>query len=42
MPDRLGGTSLSDVRFDYSGGFNRALMALSESMPPEAFHIRNH
>ena len=42
MPDRLSGTTLSDVRFDYGGGFNRALMALSESMPPEAFNIRNH
>ena len=40
MPDRLSGTALSDVRFDYSGGFNRTLMALSDAMPPEAFHIR--
>lgn len=42
MPDRLSGASLSDVHFDYGGGFNHALMALSESMPPEAFQIRNH
>jgi len=42
MPDRLSGASLSDIRFDYSGGFNRALMALSDAMPPEAFVIRNH
>lgn len=42
MPDRALGTMLSDVRFDYSGGFNRALMALSDSMPPEAFGIRYH
>lgn len=42
MPDRLSGASLSDVRFDYGGGFNHALMALSESMPPEAFQIRYH
>lgn len=42
MPDRVSGTALSDLRFDYGGGFNHALMALSESMPPEAFKIRNH
>ena len=42
MPDRLCGTTLSDLRFDYSGGFNHTLMALSDAMPPEAFRIRNH
>ncbi len=42
MPDRISGTALSDVHFDYSGGFNHALMALAESMPPEAFRIRYH
>ncbi len=42
MPDRICGDALSDVRFDYSGGFNRALMSLSEALPPEAFTIRNH
>lgn len=42
MPDRLSGTVLSDVSFDYSGGFNRTLMALADSMPPEAFGIRYH
>ena len=42
MPDRLSGSTLSDVRFDYSGGFNRTLMALSDSMPPQAFEIREH
>lgn len=42
MPDRLSGTMLSDIRFDYSGGFNRALMALSDALPPEAFGIRSH
>lgn len=41
MPDRLCGTTLSDIRFDYSGGFNRTLMALSDALPPEAFGIRN-
>ena len=42
MPDRVSGTALSDLRFDYGGGFNPPLMALSESMPPDAFKIRNH
>jgi len=42
MPDRLSQAKLSDVPFDYSGGFNRALMALSDILPPEAFKIRNH
>ena len=42
MPDRLCGDTLSDRRFDYSGGFNHALMALSDAMPPEAFVIRSH
>lgn len=41
MPDRLSGTSLSDVPFDYSGGFNRTLMALADALPPKAFEIRN-
>lgn len=41
MPDRLSGTALAEDRFDYSGGFNRTLMALSDAMPPEAFVIRN-
>lgn len=42
MPDRLSGTTLAEPRFDYSGGFNRTLMALSDAMPPEAFVIRSH
>ena len=41
MPDRLCGTTLSDVSFDYSGCFNRTLMALSDAMPPQAFELRN-
>ena len=40
MPDRLSGSTLSDVPFDYSGGFNRSLMALADAMPPKAFEIR--
>ncbi len=42
MPDRLSQAALSDVPFDCSGGFNRALIALSDTLPPEAFKIRNH
>lgn len=45
MPDRLSASTapvpLSDVPFDYSGGFNHTLMALSDAMPPQAFEIRN-
>lgn len=32
---------LSDVPFDYSGGFNRVLLGLADALPPEAFLIRN-
>ncbi len=41
MPDRLCGATLSDLHFDYSGGFNHTLMALSDAMPPAAFGIRS-
>lgn len=42
LPDRLiECTGLSDVPFDYTGGFNTALMHLSDALPAEAFHIRN-
>lgn len=33
---------MSDVSFDYTGGFNPALMQLADALPPEAFLIRNH
>ena len=42
MPDRLSESTFSDVPFDYTGGFNRTLMALADAMPPEAFTIRSH
>lgn len=42
MPDRTAGDTLRDIRYDYSGGFNHALMALADALPPEAFGIRNH
>jgi Signal transduction histidine kinase len=42
LPDRVCGvTSVSDVPFDYAGGFNHTLLALSDALPPEAFYLRN-
>ena len=33
--------SLSDVPFDYAGGFNRSLLGLADALPIDAFLIRN-
>ena len=41
LPDRRVGGSVSDVPFDYAGGFNRTLMALSDALPVKAF-LRNN
>lgn len=42
IPDRQCGiTEISDVRFDYTGGFNRALVALADALPAQAFSLRN-
>ena len=42
IPDRLtDSTTVSDVPFDYTGGFNRALLALADALPPSAFLQRN-
>ena len=41
LPNRQLGTGVSDVRFDYAGGFNRTLMALADALPSEAFCLRN-
>lgn len=42
IPDRItGNTGVSDVRFDYAGGFNRTLLALADALPAEAFRLRN-
>ena len=42
IPDRqCGVTEISDVRFDYAGGFNRALLALADALPVKAFLLRN-
>lgn len=42
IPDRLtDSTTVSDVPFDYTGGFNRALLALADALPSSAFLQRN-
>lgn len=42
FPDRRCGTlDVSDVKFDYSGGFNPVLLALSDGLPVQAFLQRN-
>ena len=42
FPDCLVGSGgVSDVAFDYAGGFNRTLLALSDALPPQAFLQRN-
>jgi signal transduction histidine kinase len=33
--------NLSDSMFDYTGGFNRALLGLADALPEEAFSIHN-
>lgn len=41
FPDRQVGGGVSDVPFDYSGGFNRTLLALADALPPKAFLLRS-
>lgn len=41
LPDRLSGRGVSDISFDYSGGFNRTLLALADALPVEAFLVRS-
>ena len=41
LPDRQLGTGVSDVHFDYSGGFNRTLLGLADALPSKAFLLRN-
>lgn len=40
LPDRQVDGSVSDVPFDYAGGFNRTLLALADVLPSQAFLIR--
>ena len=41
LPDKQVGGGVSDVLFDYAGGFNRTLMALADALPVRAF-LRNN
>ena len=42
FPDRRCGTlDVSDIKFDYSGGFNPVLLALADALPPQAFLQRH-
>ncbi len=41
LPDRQVEGSVSDVPFDYAGGFNRTLLALADALPVQAFLVRS-
>lgn len=41
LPNRILGRSVSDIPFDYAGGFNRTLLALADVLPVEAYLLRN-
>lgn len=42
IPDHQTGTpALSDIPFDYAGGFNRTLLSLSDALPSSAFRLHN-
>lgn len=41
LPDEQLSGTVSDVNFDYSGGFNRTLLGLADALPPEAFLVRS-
>ena len=41
LPDRQVGPDVSDIPTDYTGGFNRTLLALADALPAEAFRLRN-
>ncbi len=41
LPDKQVGSGVSDIPFDYAGGFNRTLMALADALPTKAF-LRNN
>ena len=41
LPDRQVSGAVSDIRFDYSGGFNPLLLALADALPPQAFSQRH-
>ena len=41
LPDRQVDGAVSDIPFDYAGGFNRTLLALADALPAQSFLIRN-
>lgn len=41
LPDKQVGGGVSDVPFDYAGGFNRTLLALADALPVKAFLLRS-
>ena len=41
LPNRQVGSGVSDIRFDYAGGFNRTLLALADALPVRAFRRDN-
>jgi signal transduction histidine kinase len=41
LPDRLSGRQVNDMAMDYSGGFNRTLLALADALPAKAFLLRS-
>ena len=41
LPLRSVGSNLSDAPYDYSGGFNRTMMALADALPAKLFLVRN-
>lgn len=41
LPDRQVGSDVSDIGFDYSGGFNRTLLGLADALPAAAFLVRS-
>ena len=41
LPDKQVGGGVSDIPFDYTGGFNRTLMNLADALPVRAF-MRNN
>lgn len=41
LPLRRVPSDVSDAPFDYSGGFNRTLLALADALPTQAFMLRN-
>lgn len=41
LPNKLCGTGVSDVAVEYSGGFNKTLLALADALPAKAFLLRS-